>query len=120
MSWFFLFLNSPLKLSSLGLVKYALSKNQPVNSVMFGLQALHLASASGNLAICKMLVEAGADVNAPRLASMINPVVESWYQSSIRLSRKVNVSKEFLLGSTTGTTGELIPLSIISWLTLSV
>ncbi|GAA5954658.1 hypothetical protein JCM21900_006094 [Sporobolomyces salmonicolor] len=50
-----------------GLVQYALSHGQPVNSVLNGVLPLHAAASSGNETVVRMLIEAGADVNAPRL-----------------------------------------------------
>lgn len=50
-----------------GLVQYALSHGQPVNSVLNGVLPLHAAASSGNETVVKMLIEAGADVNSPRL-----------------------------------------------------
>ncbi|KAL8287074.1 hypothetical protein RQP46_004080 [Phenoliferia psychrophenolica] len=40
---------------------------QPVNSVLNGVLPLHAAASSGNDEVVKMLIEHGADVNAPRL-----------------------------------------------------
>ena len=52
---------------SIGLVQYALSHGQPVNSVLNGVLPLHAAASSGNETVVRMLIEAGADVNSPRL-----------------------------------------------------
>lgn len=49
-----------------GLVKYALSNGQPANSVLMGISPLHAACSNGDEAIVRMLIENGADVNAPR------------------------------------------------------
>jgi len=49
-----------------GLVKYALSHGQPVNSVISGVLPIHAAASSGNDTVVRMLIQAGADVNAPR------------------------------------------------------
>jgi ankyrin repeat protein len=49
-----------------GLVKFALTNLQPVNSVLNGVLPLHAAASSGNVAIVQMLIDYGADVNAPR------------------------------------------------------
>ncbi|KDQ49548.1 hypothetical protein JAAARDRAFT_42781 [Jaapia argillacea MUCL 33604] len=52
---------------NIGLVKYALSHGQPVNSVLDGVLPLHAACSGGNELVVKLLIENGADVNAPRL-----------------------------------------------------
>lgn len=57
-----------LKLPRPGLVKYALMNGQPVNSVVNGVLPIHAAASSGNEAVVRMLIEAGADVNSPRQA----------------------------------------------------
>ncbi|KAI1785884.1 ankyrin repeat-containing domain protein, partial [Ganoderma leucocontextum] len=46
---------------------YALDHGQPVNSVVDGVLPLHVASSGGNDLIVRLLIERGADVNAPRL-----------------------------------------------------
>lgn len=51
---------------NLGLVEYALSHGQPINSVLNGVLPLHAASAGGSEVVVKRLIEEGADVNAPR------------------------------------------------------
>lgn len=53
-----------------GLVKYALTQGQPVNSVISGVLPIHAAASSGNDTVVRMLIEAGADVNAPRLVPL--------------------------------------------------
>ncbi|KAJ8293216.1 Hybrid signal transduction histidine kinase K [Rhodotorula toruloides] len=50
------------------LVQYALSHGQPVNSILSGVLPLHAAASSGNETVVRMLIEAGADVNSPRLS----------------------------------------------------
>ncbi|GAA5876758.1 hypothetical protein JCM16303_006277 [Sporobolomyces ruberrimus] len=60
-------LHSAAANGNIGLVQYALSHGQPVNSVLNGVLPLHAASSSGNEMVVKMLIEAGADVNSPRL-----------------------------------------------------
>lgn len=50
----------------LGLVEFALSHGQPVNSVLNGVLPLHAACAGGSEVVVKYLIEEGADVNAPR------------------------------------------------------
>ncbi|KAH8827943.1 hypothetical protein DL96DRAFT_1463537 [Flagelloscypha sp. PMI_526] len=52
---------------NVGLVEYALSNGQPVNSVLDGVLPLHAACAGGNEQVVKVLLDHGADVNAPRL-----------------------------------------------------
>ncbi|KPV73467.1 uncharacterized protein RHOBADRAFT_38026, partial [Rhodotorula graminis WP1] len=61
-------LHSAAANGNLGLVQYALSHGQPVNSVLNGVLPLHAAASSGNETIVRMLIEAGADVNSPRLS----------------------------------------------------
>jgi ankyrin repeat protein len=51
---------------NLGLLEYALTHGQPVNSVLDGLLPLHTACAGGNEQVVKLLIEYGADVNTPR------------------------------------------------------
>ncbi|BGO97454.1 hypothetical protein NBRC10513v2_004161 [Rhodotorula toruloides] len=51
-----------------GLVQYALTHGQPVNSILSGVLPLHAAASSGNETVVRMLIEAGADVNSPRLS----------------------------------------------------
>ncbi|GAA6011239.1 hypothetical protein JCM11491_006770 [Sporobolomyces phaffii] len=60
-------LHSAAAKGNVGLVQYALSHGQPVNSVLNGVLPLHAAASSGNETVVKMLIEAGADVNSPRL-----------------------------------------------------
>ncbi|GJE97721.1 Ankyrin repeat protein [Phanerochaete sordida] len=52
---------------NLGLVKYALDHGQPVNSALDGVLPLHAASFGGSDLVVRLLIEYGADVNAPRL-----------------------------------------------------
>jgi hypothetical protein len=58
---------------NLGLVQYAITQGQPVNSVLAGVLPLHAAASGGNEQVVKTLILAGADVNAPRLSSKIGP-----------------------------------------------
>ncbi|KAI0093448.1 hypothetical protein BDY19DRAFT_990083 [Irpex rosettiformis] len=53
---------------NLGLVKYALDHEQPVNSVLDGLLPLHAACHGGSDLVVRYLIEKGADVNTPRLS----------------------------------------------------
>ena len=50
----------------MGLVEYALQRGQPINSVLDGVLPLHAACAGGNEQVVKLLIDHGADVNAPR------------------------------------------------------
>jgi hypothetical protein len=60
-------LHSAAAEGNVGLVHYALTHGQPVNSVLHGVQAIHAAAAGGSVGAVKMLIDRGADVNAPRL-----------------------------------------------------
>ncbi|KAG8924992.1 hypothetical protein FRC00_004468, partial [Tulasnella sp. 408] len=46
---------------------YALTHGQPANSVLDGILPLHAASSGGSELVVKLLIDFGADVNAPRL-----------------------------------------------------
>ncbi|GAA5938768.1 uncharacterized protein JCM15063_004863 [Sporobolomyces koalae] len=60
-------LHSAAAKGNVGLVQYALAHGQPVNSVLNGVLPLHAAASSGSETVVRMLIEAGADVNSPRL-----------------------------------------------------
>ncbi|KAJ7287336.1 hypothetical protein C8J57DRAFT_1283579 [Mycena rebaudengoi] len=63
-------LHSAAATGNVGLVEYALGaqpRGQPINSVLDGVLPLHAAAAGGNERVVKLLIERGADVNAPRL-----------------------------------------------------
>ncbi|KAJ7594606.1 hypothetical protein C8J56DRAFT_821453 [Mycena floridula] len=60
-------LHSAAAAGNIGLVEYALTRGQPVNSVLDGVLPLHAACAGGDEQVVKLLIEHGADVNAPRL-----------------------------------------------------
>ncbi|ETW80296.1 hypothetical protein HETIRDRAFT_319931, partial [Heterobasidion irregulare TC 32-1] len=60
-------LHSAAATGNIGLVKYALSHGQPINSVLDGVLPLHAACSGGNELVVKLLIDSGADVNAPRL-----------------------------------------------------
>lgn len=60
-------LHSAAAEGNVGLVHYALTHGQPVNSVLHGVQPIHAAAAGGSISAVKMLIDRGADVNAPRL-----------------------------------------------------
>ncbi|EIN11972.1 hypothetical protein PUNSTDRAFT_29276, partial [Punctularia strigosozonata HHB-11173 SS5] len=47
--------------------KYALQEGQPINSVLDGVLPLHAAASGGSEIVVRLLIDAGADVNAPRL-----------------------------------------------------
>ncbi|KAJ9103348.1 hypothetical protein QFC19_004446 [Naganishia cerealis] len=52
---------------NVGLVHYALTHGQPVNSILHGLLPIHAACSGGSEQVVRMLIDRGADVNAPRL-----------------------------------------------------
>ncbi|BEJ17627.1 hypothetical protein CspHIS471_0610280 [Cutaneotrichosporon sp. HIS471] len=60
-------LHSAAASGNLGLVHYALTHGQPVNSLLHGCLPLHAACSSGSVSVVRMLIDRGADVNAPRL-----------------------------------------------------
>lgn len=60
-------LHSAAASGNLGLVHYALTHGQPVNSVLHGVLPLHAACSGGSVEVVKMLIERGANVNSPRL-----------------------------------------------------
>ena len=62
----YLGLHSASASGDIGLVQYALSHGQPVNSVLDGVLPLHAACAGGNDVVVKLLINHGADVNAAR------------------------------------------------------
>lgn len=61
-------LHSAAAAGNVGLVEYALARGQPINSVLGGVLPLHAACAGGDEQVVKLLIEHGADVNAPRYA----------------------------------------------------
>ena len=61
-------LHSAAEHDNIGLVKYALKHGQPVNGARDGLLPLHLAAAGNSAQAARLLLDAGADPNAERLA----------------------------------------------------
>ncbi|GAA98811.1 hypothetical protein E5Q_05499 [Mixia osmundae IAM 14324] len=61
-------LHSAAARGNIGLVTFALTNGQPVNSLLNGILPIHAAAAHGNQAVVLMLIEHGADVNAIRLS----------------------------------------------------
>ncbi len=59
-------LHSAAASGDVGLLEYALNRGQPVNSVVDGVLPLHAACSGGNVQVVKLLIDHGADVNAPR------------------------------------------------------
>jgi len=51
-----------------GLVRYALTNGQPINSVIHGVLPIHVACSGGDEQVVNLLIDNGADVNAPRYA----------------------------------------------------
>lgn len=49
------------------LMNSALTHGQPVNSILHGLLPIHAACSGGSEQVVRMLIDRGADVNAPRL-----------------------------------------------------
>lgn len=69
-----------------GLVKYALTNGQPINSVLHGVLPIHVACSGGDEQVVNLLIENGADVNAPRYApSLLSSNSPSHSPASISL-----------------------------------
>lgn len=72
-------LHSAAVSGDIGLVQYALSHGQPVNSVLDGVLPLHAACAGGNDLVVNLLIKHGADVNASRCVHptilLISPII---------------------------------------------
>ncbi|KAF8482483.1 hypothetical protein DFH94DRAFT_680556 [Russula ochroleuca] len=60
-------LHSAAATGNIGLVKYAISHGQPINSVIDGVLPLHAACSGGSDMVVRLLIDNGADVNASRL-----------------------------------------------------
>ena len=60
---------------NIGLAKYALSHGQPINSVIDGVLPLHAACSGGNDMVVRLLIDNGADVNAPRYFFFLGPLI---------------------------------------------
>ncbi|KAG9126919.1 hypothetical protein FRC07_001383 [Ceratobasidium sp. 392] len=61
-------LHSAAASGNIGLVSFALANGQPTNAVLDGVLPLHAAASGGNTRVVRMLIDAGADLNAGRLS----------------------------------------------------
>lgn len=61
-------LHSAAATGNIGLVSFALTNGQPTNAVLDGVLPLHAAASGGNTRVVRMLIDAGADLNAGRLS----------------------------------------------------
>lgn len=61
-------LHSAAASGNIGLVSFALTNGQPTNAVLDGVLPLHAAASGGNTRVVRMLIDAGADINAGRLS----------------------------------------------------
>jgi ankyrin repeat protein len=68
-------LHSAAATGNIGLAKYALSHGQPINSVIDGVLPLHAACSGGNDMVVRLLIDNGADVNAPRYFFFLAPLI---------------------------------------------
>jgi hypothetical protein len=66
-------LHSAAATGNIGLINYALTHGQPINSVLDGVLPLHAACSGGHEFVVKLLIEQGADVNAPRCV-LVSPL----------------------------------------------
>ncbi|KAJ1999276.1 hypothetical protein GGI04_004073 [Coemansia thaxteri] len=57
-------LHHAVAMGDIGSIYYALMSGQTVDSVVHGLQAIHVAASRDDVAIIEMLLQSGADVNA--------------------------------------------------------
>ncbi|EIM21895.1 ankyrin, partial [Wallemia mellicola CBS 633.66] len=63
--------------NDVGSAAFALRNGQPQNSVYKGTLPIHAASLAGSRDVLRMLIDAGADVNAPRLPKHVGAPKES-------------------------------------------
>lgn len=96
-------LHSASASGDIGLVQYALSHGQPVNSVLDGVLPLHAACAGGNVLVVNFLIECGADVNAPRFAPSPPPCLSLTH--SPRLPRRYSDRNRDTTAPIVGTSG---------------
>ncbi|KIM22969.1 hypothetical protein M408DRAFT_34547, partial [Serendipita vermifera MAFF 305830] len=54
---------------------YAITHGQPINAVLGGLLPLHAAASGGSVDVVQLLIDHGADVNAPRMPSATGPPI---------------------------------------------
>ena len=74
-----------------GLVRYALANGQPINSVLHGVLPIHVACSGGDEQVVNLLIDNGADVNAPRyVPSSFSSGIPSHY-----LSPSFNLASQF-------------------------
>ncbi|KAG9104360.1 hypothetical protein FRC06_003166 [Ceratobasidium sp. 370] len=64
-------LHSAAATGNIGLVSFALTNGQPTNAVLDGVLPLHAAASGGNTRVVRMLIDAGADLNAGRLSRKV-------------------------------------------------
>ena len=57
--------------NDVGSAAFALRNGQPHNSVFKGTLPIHAASLNGSKDVLKMLIDVGADINAPRLVDLV-------------------------------------------------
>ena len=75
-------LHSAAASGDFGLVRYALANGQPINSVLQGVLPIHVACSGGDEQVVNLLIDNGADVNAPRYApSSFSSRTPSYYLS---------------------------------------
>jgi ankyrin repeat protein len=64
---------------NIGLAKYAISHGQPINSVIDGVLPLHAACSGGSDMVVRLLIDNGADVNAPRYLLGISDFLDPFF-----------------------------------------